>query len=77
MTTASTTRADHLDWCKARALEYLDAHDTQNAVMSMMSDLGKHDETAGHIGGELGAMMLLSGFLDRPDEVRHWIEGFN
>ena len=39
------TRKEHLEWCKARALEYLDRGDIQNAVTSMMSDLGKHPGT--------------------------------
>jgi hypothetical protein len=40
------TRAEHLAWCKERALEYLDMGDRVNAMASMISDLGKHPETA-------------------------------
>ena len=70
------TRAEHLAWCKQRALEYL-PHDPQQAFQSMCSDLNKHDETRGHIGVELGMMQMMGGHLDTPDRMRHWIEGFN
>jgi pterin-4a-carbinolamine dehydratase len=41
----SDGRAEHLAWCKARALEYVDRWDYSGAVASMTSDLGKHPET--------------------------------
>lgn len=71
------SREEHVAWCKARALELLDAGDPQQAFASMVSDLDKHDETRGHVGVQLVAMMMLSGQLARPDEMRRWIEGFN
>lgn len=39
----TTTRADHLAWCKQRALQYVDAGDLTGAYASMTSDLGKHE----------------------------------
>ena len=71
-----TTRAEHLQWCKDRALEYVDS-DPQSAFTSMASDLGKHPETAGHIGIEMGMMQMLAGMLNTPEQMRHFIEGFN
>ena len=38
------TRDEHLEWCKKRALEYLDEGDLQNAFASMGSDLSKHPD---------------------------------
>jgi hypothetical protein len=70
------TRAEHLAWCKERALEYVEAGDLHNAFASMNSDLQKHPETEGHIGSELGMMLMLSGHLDSPAEMRRWIEGY-
>jgi hypothetical protein len=69
------TRAEHLEWCKKRALEYARAGELQNAVASMGSDLNKHPETRGHIGIELGVGLLFT----RPTQhdIIHWIEGFN
>lgn len=71
------TRAEHLAWAKARALEYLDDGDQKNAVMSMMSDLKKHEELADHAGITLGVMLLMGGQMGDRQEVRRWIVGFN
>lgn len=73
----TTTRSEHLAWCKKRALEYCDIGDTQQAFASMASDLVKHDETRGHIAIELGMQMLMGGFLSTPEKMRNFIEGFN
>ncbi len=70
-------RAEHLQWCKNRALEYVAAGDTQGAFASMASDLRKHPETEKHVGIELGMMQLMTGMLSTPDAMRHFIEGFN
>ena len=70
-------RAAHLAWCKARALEYVEQGDTNQAFSSMASDLGKHDETAGHIGIQLGMAQMMGGMLSSPAEMRKFIEGFN
>jgi hypothetical protein len=71
------TRAEHLAWCKQRALEYVDQGDVNNALASMTSDLGKHEETAGHPGIELGMLLAMGGHLSTVQEMREWIEGFN
>jgi hypothetical protein len=72
-----TTRAEHLAWCKERALEYVAAGDEEGAVASMTSDLGKWD------GGEMYApetfaLLTVGGYLHchSPAQVKHWIEGF-
>ena len=71
------TRAEHLAWCKRRALEYVEAGDIQQAFTSMASDLGKHNETAGHSAIQLGMMMLMGGHLGDAQKMRKFIEGFN
>lgn len=71
------TRQEHLDWCKARAREYLDAGDVGQAVVSMLSDIRKHPETKDHSAIHLGVSMLFAGHLDTVDKARHFIEGFN
>ena len=71
-------RSEHLDWCKERALEYLDTNnDYPQAWSSMVSDLGKHDETANHSAIELGMMMLMTGQLNTSEAMRKFINGFN
>jgi hypothetical protein len=71
------TRAEHLAWCKQRALEYVDAGDVNQAFVSMASDLGKHPETANHSAIQLGMMMLMAGHLSDAQKMRLFIEDFN
>lgn len=71
------TRAEHLDWCKKRALQLVDIGDNNEAFASMMSDLGKHPETMGHSAMQLGVMLKLNGYLSTAEQMREFIEGFN
>lgn len=71
------TRAEHLAWCKKRALEYCDAGDPKNAWASMASDMRKHPETEHHVALQLGMMLMMSGQMQSAGEVRKFIEGFN
>ena len=71
------TRAEHMAWCKERALQYCDNGNPQEAFASMMSDIRKHPETENHAGIQLGMMLMMSGKLSSNDEVRKFIEGFN
>lgn len=76
-TTIETSRAEHLAWCKERALEYCDTGDLNQAYASMVSDLRKHPETEKHAAIELGMMMLMGGHLNSQMEMRKFIEGFH
>lgn len=76
-TTTEPTRAEHLAWCKKRALEYCDQGDTRQAYASMASDLEKHPETKGHAAIGLGLMLMMNGNLDSVPDMRRFIEGFN
>lgn len=71
------TRTEHLQWCKQRALEYVNSGDLPQAFASMGSDLNKHPETKNHSAIQLGMMMMMSGHLDTAEEMRRFIEGFN
>lgn len=69
----SVTRDEHLEWCKKRALEYVERGDYTNAVKSMLSDLRKHPETA----KLLNPFSALFGVTARSEEdARRFIEGF-
>lgn len=70
-------RQEHLEWCKSRALKYVDRDDCRNAWMSMASDLQKHKELKNHAAIELGMMMVMSGHLSTSQKIREFIEGFN
>lgn len=71
------TRTEHLDWAKQRALEYVDAGDNLNAIISLVSDLRKHEELDSHTGIELTTSLITTGNLDTSEKVRRHIEGFN
>jgi len=70
-------RQEHLQWAKERALEYVKNGDTQNAFLSMQSDMSKHEELANHLGLQMGTMLLMGGNLKTESEMANWIEGFN
>jgi len=74
------SRKEHLQWCKDRALEYLNPgphFSIPNALASMGSDLNKHEETRDHPAITLGTMLLLGGHMQTVEAVRKWINGFN
>lgn len=68
---------EYLQWCKDRALEYVEADDVLQAWLSMVSDLQKNEDTRDHPGIDLGMMLLISGGLFTKREMRDFIEGFN
>ena len=70
------TRHEYLNWCKQRALQYVNRGDVVNAWASMASDLQNHPETANHAGIGLGMQMMMGGLLDEPEEMRKFVEGF-
>ena len=70
------TREEHLAWCKRRALEYIDRGQINEGITSMMSDMRKHEETAGSGLEQLAMMMLMSGNLNSVHEARKFINGY-
>ena len=70
------TREEHLKWCKDRAIAEMDfTKDPKQAVVSMMSDIRKHPETASD-----ALMMLCTVQLMRPmtrQQAVEFINGFN
>lgn len=69
------TRAEHIAWCKQRALEYLELGQLPQAVGSMASDMMKHEGTADSM--QTMAVIGMSAAMNGDaDEVRRWIEGF-
>ena len=71
-----SSRQEHLELCKGRALEYLDQGDVVNAIASMLSDLSKHEETKG-IGEKLNPLGMMYAMNRDLRGARHFIEGFN
>ena len=71
------SRSEHLEWCKKRALEYVDKGDNVQAYASFMSDMRKHEETKDHSALDLFTQMIFGGMLSTSMETRKFIEGFN
>ena len=69
------TRAEHMQWCKDRANEYIKAGDGQQAMSSMISDLRKHPETADSMPMAI-ALMNMTNAKDLS-AVRKYVDGFN
>lgn len=69
-------RAEHLQWCKDRANEYLEKNDIQNGVASMLSNMDKHKETRGvnKIVALLGIMAVENHDIDA---AKRFVNGFN
>jgi len=76
-TQPKTDRQNHLEWCKQRALEYVDQGDVNQAWASFLSDMGKEESTRDHEGLQLGNMLFVGGHLRTPQAMREHIEGFN
>lgn len=69
------SRADHLAWCKQRALRYCEVGSVTEAWASFSSDMGKHPDTAAHPALKLGLMRLLQGITASPQEMRSFFTG--
>ena len=70
------TRAEHMAWCKRRALAYVDAGELANAVASMASDMSKHPDTDTPANRALLAIGTLYVMQDDAVAMRRLIEGF-
>ena len=68
------TRTEHLEWAKARALECAEAGEYGDAIASLLSDLGKHEETRSLLDLADLRDALEVGQSKDPERVRRWIE---
>lgn len=71
------SRTEHLEWCKQRALEFLDKGDLDQALASFASDMSKHPETGDHPMLDRGMTLLMTRQLDTDQQIREFITGFN
>lgn len=72
------TYSSHMQWCKKRALAYIDAGDYQQAFASFASDVRENPLTDTHavnlmIQVQFNDLMVGKATLD---STRKWIEGF-
>lgn len=72
------TRAEHLQWCKDRAMVYVQAGDNAQALASMCSDLDKHPETRAPASlNQLALQLMMGGWLETKEAMARWIQGYN
>ena len=67
------TRDEHLAWVRERALEYLEAGDPHSAIASVISDLGKHEETRSLSLDSFAEAVGAAAARD-IEAMRRWIE---
>jgi len=67
--------AEHFAWARTRALEYVDLNDPGNAMASLVSDLGKHEGTAGILNPDLQVLFLGEVMIGGAAGARSFIEG--
>jgi len=70
-------RNEHVEWCKQRALIYIEKGELNNALASMGSDLNKYVDTENHPGMQIGMMLLATGQLNSNHKMREFINGFH
>lgn len=67
--------AEHFDWAVGRAMEYVEMGDGANAMASLVSDLGKHKDTAGILTPPLQGLFLGEVMLGGATGAKRFIEG--
>lgn len=67
--------AEHFDWAVGRAMEYVEAGDGGNALSSLVSDLRKHEGTAGILTQDLQGLFLGEVIIGGAQGARRFIEG--
>jgi hypothetical protein len=72
-----TERQKHLQWCKDRAMAYIEVGDFRGAITSMLSDIKKNAETE-KSAGTLVSVLGLDAIMEGTEEAaREFIQGFN
>ena len=69
-------RQEHLDFCKKRALEYVDRGEFAEGITSMLSDLKSHPETEG-VATTMAPLAMFELMNPSQAGARRFIEGFN
>ena len=70
------SRQQYLQWCKIRALKYIDDNDFSHAFVSMCLDLNSNSETRNHPAIDIGTKLIMSGYLSTKTDMKNFIEGF-
>ena len=72
------TREEHIKWCKERAIAEMDFYkQPSKALISMASDLRKHQETDSEALVLMCTMHLMMNPKITREEVIKFLDGFN
>lgn len=72
------TRKEHLQWCKDRALQYLNEGKIAQGMASFTSDMTKHPETEATLNNGLSHAIIMNALMtNSQSECIKCIEGFN
>lgn len=71
----SMNAVEHFAWAQARALEYVDLNEPAQAMASFVSDLGKHEGTAGLLTSDLQGLFMGEVMIGGAAGARSFIEG--
>jgi hypothetical protein len=69
------TRTKHLQWCKDRAIQYLDKGDVAQGMASFTSDMSKHPETNETLQNGLSHPIIMQALM--TNNSRSCIECIN
>ena len=58
-------RKEHIQWCKGRALKYIEIGDVSQALTSMISDMRNHKETENHLSIDFMFKSMMEGNVSR------------
>jgi hypothetical protein len=67
--------AEHFAWARQRAMEYVEIGDGPTAMASLVSDLGKHEGTAGILTPNLLTLFLGEVMIGGAQGARRFIDG--
>ncbi len=71
-------RQQHLQWCKDRALDYLNRGKIAEGMASFTSDMGKHEDTARTLNNGLSHAIIMQALMTNSQrECIAAVEGFN
>ena len=72
------TRSEHLQWCKDRAVAYLNEGQIAEGIASFTSDMRKHEETKATLNNGLSMPLIMQATMSNSGtECIKCIEGFN
>ncbi len=75
---AISTRKEHIQKCKKKAIQTLDSKGLENGWIEMINGLSKHPETLEeHARIDQGIKKIAKGELDSSEKMRIFIKGFN